>query len=278
MVAILAIKKLSKLTPPLGIEREYQKRIRSIVTRVRNIIDDNIVKSLPSIMSQVETGRPRADSHSDDIGEDVRDLFIATRIQAERDISSFEINAMVQSTAAEMNGWNKNQITRVVKQGLGVDLFMGEPWLKEELLIFTTNNVNLIKNVNAAFINETETIVFDGMRRGLRHEEIAKQILGTGKDELNHVSKFKRAKTRANLIGRDQINKLNGNLTKLRQTDIGVKKYTWIDVGDTRVRHSHEARGGQVYTWKKGSELGTHPGDEIQCRCYAEPIFDDLLK
>lgn len=267
-------KKLSKLTAPLGIERDYQKRIRSIVTRVRNIINDNIVMNLPTIMDQVEILRPKQDG----IGEDVQELFVSTRLQVNNKITDFEIDQMVQATATEMNTWNKEQITRVIKQGLGVDLFQSEPWLAQELNTFTTNNVRLIKNVNNAFIADTETIVYDGMRRGLRHEVIAQQILGTGKDELERVSKFRLAKTRANLIGRDQINKLNGSLSKLRQEGIGVKKYRWITIGDNRVRHHHAARNGQVYTWAKGSESGTHPGDEIQCRCYAEPDLSDLLK
>jgi len=269
-------KKLSKLSAPLGIEREYQKRIRSIVTRVKEIIDANIVESLPYIMNQVEATRPSI--KKDAIGEDVHGLFISTRLAVSQQITDYEIEQMVQNTAQEINTWNKAQVTRVLKQGLGVDPFQSEPWLVQEMNNFVTANVNLIKNVNAAFLNETETIVFEGMRKGLRHEQIAKQILGTGKDELNHVSRFKMAKTRANLIGRDQVNKMNGQLTKLRQTGMGVKKYIWRTVGDSRVRHHHAARSGQEYTWLKGSEVGTHPGDEIQCRCYAEPILKDLIK
>ena len=269
-------KKLSKLTPPLAIEREYQKRIRSIVTRVRNIINDNIVKSLPSIMAQVEALRPNI--KTDDIGDDVKELFIATRLDVGSKITDFEIEQMVQASASDINKWNKDQITRVLKQGLGVDIFIGEPWLSQEMNNFVTNNVRLIKNVNETFISQTETIVNEGMRRGLRHEQIAQQILGTGKDELGRVSRFRYAKTRANLIGRDQTNKFNGQLTELRQTSIGVKKYIWRGVLDSRERHSHRAREGKIYSWEKGSELGTHPGDEPQCRCYAEPLLTDLLK
>ena len=158
-----------------------------------------------------------------------------------------------------------------------MDIFISEPWLKEELRNFASRNAALIKSVNKQFIDQVETTVFEGMRRGTRHEEISKQILGFGKDELGKVSKFRLAKTRANLIGRDQINKMNGNLTRLRQTEIGVKKYVWRTVNDNRVRHSHDLRNGQTYTWKKGSELNTHPGDEINCRCYGEPDLTPLL-
>ena len=270
-------KKLPKLSAPLGIERDYQKRIRNIVYRVRDIIRKNIINSLPSIMSQANAIRPDS-AHNDAIGESVAELFVATRLEISNQIPDYELERMIEATASEINTWNKNQVTSVLKEVLGTDIFQGEPWLMQEMNNFVTANVSLIKNVNAAFVNETETMVFEGMRKGLRHEQIAKQILGTGKDELNKVSRFRMAKTRANLIGRDQVNKMNGQLTKLRQTGLGVKKYIWRTVGDTRVRHHHATRNGQTYTWSKGSEMGTHPGDEIQCRCYAEAILTDLLK
>lgn len=271
-------KKLSKLSAPLGIERDYQKRIRQITEKVKNIINEEIVNSLPAIMAETEAARPTNDSiRLDNIGQKVAELFVATRARVGSEITDFELGQVTEATATEMNAWNKAQITRVMKQALGIDYFQAEPWLAEELNIFAINNANLIKSNNAAFISQVEGVVYDGMRRGLRHEEIARQILGSGKDELGKVSRFKQAKTRANLIGRDQINKLNGNLTRLRQENAGVKRYIWRTVGDNRVRDKHAGFDGKEYNWEEGAPGGIHPGDEIQCRCYAEPVIDDLL-
>lgn len=271
-------KKLSKLSAPLGIERDYQKRIRKIVERVKSIINEEVVNSLPAIMSETEALRPTNDSvRLDNIGQKVAELFVATRARVGSEITDFQIGQVTEATATEMSAWNKAQITRVMKQALGIDYFQAEPWLAQELNIFAINNANLIKSNNTAFINQVENVVYDGMRRGLRHEEIARQILGSGKDELGKVSRFKQAKTRANLIGRDQINKLNGNLTRLRQENAGVKRYIWRTVGDNRVRDKHAGFDGNEYTWEEGAPGGIHPGDEIQCRCYAEPVIDDLL-
>ena len=264
---------------PLTVERDYQTKIRKIVTRVKDIIDKNVIVALPTIMNSVEALRPKSDSERLDetISEQVNSLFKSTRIQIGEQITDFEISQMVQGTASEINGWNKFQTARVFKQALGIDIFSSEPYLQEELTIFTINNVNLITNVNQSFVDQAESTVFEGMRRGLRHEEISKQIVGFGKDELGKVSRFRTAKNRANLIGRDQTNKLNGNLTRLRQTNVGVKKYFWRTVGDTRVRERHKHWDGDVVLWSKGKDGGIHPGDEIQCRCYPEPDFSDLL-
>jgi SPP1 gp7 family putative phage head morphogenesis protein len=267
-------RKIPLIPPPLGIERDYQKKLRSLSFRVKDIINKNIVQSLPIIMSSVELVRP---DHSDGIGDDVRDLFKATRLQIDREIPEYEIDQIAQGTAEEINGWNKKQVHRMLKAGLGIDIFINEIWLRQEMENFVNANVSLIKSNNETFLKQVETTVFEGMRKGTRHEQIAKQILGFGKDELGNVSKFRKAKNRANLIARDQANKFNGKLNELRQTSIGVKKYTWRTVGDARVRDSHEARDGNIYTWAKGSEIGTHPGEEIQCRCWAEPVLSDLI-
>jgi len=268
------------MSAPLGIERDYQTKLRKITTRVKDIINEEIVQNLETIIAEAEALRPKNDSarYDQNIGEKVNDLFKATEQRIAGEINDFEISQITEGTAEEISAWNKAQITRVIKQGLGVDVYQAEPWLAQELNIFTVNNVNLIKSSNAAFLKQVETVVYDGMRRGLRHEEIAKQILGTGKDELGKVSKFKNAKTRANLIGRDQVNKLNGQLNELRQQNAGVKSYIWRTNIDGRERSTHHNWNGKTFTWAKGSPNGTNPGDEIQCRCLAEPVLDDLLK
>lgn len=272
-------KKLPKMALPIGLERKYQTNIRRYVIILKDIINAQVVTALPYIIDEVKAQRPTKDAINLDqtIAEKVASLFVSVRLSMGNQISDFQINQMVQDYAVQLSTWNKAQVFRLIKAGLGIDPYVMEPYLAEELNVFVINNVNLIKTVNAQFIEQTEQIVYDGMRRGLRHEEISKQILGSGKDELGKVSRFKNAKTRANLIGRDQTNKLNGNLTRLRQTNIGVKRYIWRAVGDSRTRDKHAGFNGNEYTWEKGAPGGIHPGDEIQCRCYAESVLDDLI-
>ena len=84
------------------------------------------------------------------------------------------------------------------------------------------------------------------------------------------------AKTRADLIGRDQINKLNGQLSHLRQINTGITHYFWRDSDDNRVRASHLIFDNNRFSWKVGAPGGIHPGDEVQCRCWAEPDFSTV--
>ena len=81
--------------------------------------------------------------------------------------------------------------------------------------------------------------------------------------------------SRAKLIARDQVAKLNGELTKERQTDLGVTGYIWRTVGDERVRDEHADNDGQFFTWDSPPSTGA-PGEDIQCRCWAEPVLPEL--
>lgn len=170
-------------------------------------------------------------------------------------------------------------VFKIMQNIVGIDTFADNPLLKETMNVWVVNNVNLIKTVNQDFLNQAEQIINDGAVKGLRHEVIAKKILDDKKiaagGELEK-SVFQKAKTRANLIARDQVNKLNGNLNRLRQQDCGIEDYRWRGILDARERHSHVRLEGQLLSWETGAPSlgGANPGDEIQCRCYGDPEID----
>lgn len=148
----------------------------------------------------------------------------------------------------------------------GVNMFLSEPWLKESLDKFLKENITLIKSIPEENLFQIEKIIKAGIQEGIPPERMAKDI----------SQRLEVAKSRGNLIARDQINKLNGQITQKRQENIGVKSYTWITVGDERVRPEHSERNGKIFAWSDAPS-GGHPGSEINCRCSASPILDDVL-
>lgn len=148
-----------------------------------------------------------------------------------------------------------------------------EPWLRESLKIFSTENASLIQSNNMRLLSETQQMVYSSMQAGERHEEIAKKLFARKKNALGHVSPYRKAETRAAIIARDQVSKLNGDLTRIRQEKTGVKKFIWRTAGDGRVRPSHRSFANNIYTWKSGAS-GILPGQDVLCRCYAEPVLD----
>ena len=136
----------------------------------------------------------------------------------------------------------------------------------EQITKFAETNAQLIVGLGQRMAEDIAEIVEDGVVAGSRWETIA--------GRLAHVGQV--TESRAALIARDQVGKLFGDINKQRQVNLGVTRYVWRDVGDNRVREEHEARNGESFEWSSPPE-GGHPGEEVNCRCYADPDFSELL-
>jgi SPP1 gp7 family putative phage head morphogenesis protein len=179
--------------------------------------------------------------------------------------------------------WNSAQWQKTMKQVTGVNTAQYEPWLQSQLKSFSGENVALIKSLKDQNLSSIETMTQRSLRSGMRHEEIAKQIEG----------QFDTTRSRARLIARDQVSKLNGQLTQLRQNDVGINEYIWRTAADDRVRSNHRAMDGKKCRWDDatvfwngtawvsrttiGGFIGI-PGEDYQCRCYGEPVFDSIYE
>ena len=126
---------------------------------------------------------------------------------------------------------------------------------------------SLIKSVPQRYFGEIEARTLEALRNGERAEDIA----------ADYVSRYGVSESRALLIARDQIGKLNGQLNRARQDALGVKRFTWRTVGDERVRDEHDELDGKVFDWDDPPGEG-FPGDPINCRCGAEPILSDVYE
>ena len=130
---------------------------------------------------------------------------------------------------------------------------------------FIYYNTVLIQNIT----NEVQLKVFEEVRKdpeGL--EPLAKRI-----KDATGFSDY-----RARLIARDQTSKLNAKVSELRHKAAGFTKYVWTTAGDERVRDEHVFLDGNEYEYGAvtDEEEGLPPGEPIQCRCIAEPIFEEL--
>lgn len=205
-----------------------------------------------------------ADDDPNDIVDEMRDAYAEA-------FASDRAAQVVQPIGRAVNEFQRVQFGRQVKAAMGVDVVRAEPWLQPKIDAFVTENVSLVKSIGAEFFPDLEKQLARGMLDGLRQEELADMI----------EERYGVAESRAALIARDQVGKLFAGLNEARQADLGISKYTWRTTGDNRVREEHAERDGEVYSWDdppSDEDFGpVNPGEAINCRCYAEPILDDVL-
>lgn len=204
---------------------------------------------------------------ADDVGEILDDIRDRLTDKWTRE----KFTALVQPFASDTAKFHAGQMNKQLEAIAGVDVVGNEPWLRDVIGAFTRENVALIKSLPVQAFADIEKTLTGSMADGDRWENMAEDL-----EQRLGVSQ-----SRANLIARDQVGKLYGDLNRVRQTDLGFDRYIWRTMRDNRVRDEHEERDGLTFEWENpppgGPESGGHPGEAIQCRCYAEPDLAHLL-
>lgn len=186
---------------------------------------------------------------------------------------------------------------RLRKKVARIDLFAIEPWLEPEAVRWARANASLITSMPEELLDKAAALVQKATPGGLRNEELAGKLR-----EALSVPRW-----RAKLIARDQMAKWNGSLTQRRLAGVGVDKFRWRTARDRRVvgtpggeypeasdpsKHGdHYAREGRIFlvghvplieVLVSGKQIARPemsdgpPGHGIQCRCWAEPVIDEL--
>jgi SPP1 gp7 family putative phage head morphogenesis protein len=267
---------------PRLIERKYEKLLVSLFDELRDIMEQDLFPQL----------EPMAREFSQEFGIKMRqDDFLSslTRIMAGILVKFAgritQKEAEMLKVATNVDAWNKQQSRKVVKHVLGVDLLEMDKSMSAAVNLWVKQNVALCVNLADGEAAIIEKMVTDAFRNGFSWQELRQGLqdhwVGRDQRKTNWVPGFS-VPYRARLVARDQIGKLNGQISKMRQTNVGIWRYKWRTSLDERVRDSHRKLEGKIFAWNPEDgeqpppEIG-HPGNDYQCRCYAEPIITDLL-
>lgn len=264
----LRLKKPLVQLAPRGLEREYQRAILRIVRRLENLVRDRLFPRLQEIVAQSDFEKPMRED-ADTAADMVAELMNSTELWFDQAFQPHEAETIAEELGYQIADFNKIQLNKTFRSVLSVDVIHSEPWLTSSIKAFTKEGADLITKIPRDMKDRIAQTIYRDMRKGLRHEEIAKDL----------TKGFGFSENRAALIGRDQTNKFNGHLTELRQTEAGITSYIWRTAMDERVRESHQEMEGTKQDWDDPPTVDdeeVHPGEPINCRCYAEPVFDDL--
>lgn len=279
---------------PIGVQLAYYAELRALVYRARGLVRARLVTKLPELLESVSELHDGAGGlfRPDAGGRDecpAGGLFRSSRVDARAP----DVNRIMGQIAAALWGafpqerleriaaryaratseHQRDQLFNQLKGVAGIDLggIMDRrvgPAVKQ----FVAENVALIRTVPTDYFQDVEREVLRGMKAGDRASEIE-----TALEERAGV-----ARNRSALIARDQVLSFQADLNRLRQTNLGISRYVWRGADDGRERDEHVENNDQVFEWANppgdpaDPHVGTHPGTGILCRCYADPVIDDL--
>ena len=249
-----------KVSPPSSLERSYTKQL---IGRVK-LTQSRLMRRIEKLLKAREREEQRGDTRSD--GEQL-DLFIDLIGESEKEAKTKQVPspAALSKTAGSVDAFTTRQMrVTFAAAPKPVGLSLAAPatatrgkWVKA--------NVQLITSIDKRYFADIRGIMRKGLESGRSTRSIRREL----------ERRFAVSKARAELIARDQISKLNGDITRVKQKKAGIKSYTWSTSGDERVRQTHADNDGKTFLWSEPPATG-HPGQDFQCRCVALPNLEDL--
>lgn len=257
-------KKPPKWLFPASQERSYDRSLYALTHQLKELIKEYLLPEIPSMIYEVESKMPTHDRQDQYLSR-LNSLIISLRQAIQSTVDKTIKDAVGVGVA--INEFNKQQFQKMNRTVFGIDLFVDEPWLKDQLELFANQNAQLITSLPDEELERVSQAIQRNLQEGKRYREVASDIQKT----------FGISKRRATLIARDQTTKLNSSLTKLRQQEIGVEEYIWQTSGDERVRPTHRAHDGKKFRWDEPPKDTGHPGQDINCRCNAIAVLEGIL-
>lgn len=266
-------RKIPKQSKPALIVREYERALAALVSRavIREAFTD-LLRELPGLMASAKRERGDSEHVDADEGKRARALIATAKQRLSSAVSTQKIEGLAEQFAQRTATFQRVQLNKQTKAVLGTDIFTGDRGMGARIAGFATENVSLIKGISEEIAIKVEKRVTRALTSATLHADLAKEL----------DQDFDFGEKRAKLIARDQIGKFYGQINASRQQDLGVTHFTWVTVGDERVREEddpeddHVALDGQVFPYDD-PPFGMLPGEPILCRCSAEPVFDDIV-
>ena len=140
-----------------------------------------------------------------------------------------------------------------------------ENTLKQKAL----ENALKVKDIKKAKALELQDIIRDAYYKGKTTDEIIDKVSKT----------IDRGESGLKRIARDQVIKFANAVQTEKEQKAGVSRFIWVTMGDERVRDTHKNVDGKEFDNVTGA-LGLldfpdsrFPGDDVNCRCWKEPVF-----
>ncbi len=285
---------------PRTIENQYYSLLHEYFKEIVNHVEEAYRDSLDSVLRGDSLNIKLDNSTGGTFREISRDLlgwvdeFIPSISNAKEKPPVIMLG--LNKIADNMEIFETKEMQKQIEKSLGVKFPYESPWWDDVKQGWADRNYALIKNNSSNYVANINDIVEKGVVNGWSVSQVKEQIKKANKSITE---------SKAKLIARDQIGKLNGQVTQAQQEELGLEMYVFSTSGDERVRGnpggiypkanpSHYLMDGLYCRWDDSSvcskdkgktwesrpskAVKLHPGQDIQCRCTALSVFDELFQ
>ena len=294
----------SKRGYPFGAEKKLYSQLRSffkpLTDYVNKYIDENMEPLLRGDSAGIRFDCVTEDSlintvyHLDAITgksfrnmvyemEDWLSVYMPDIAELPADSNNNVILTSLSNVANDAKKYGDKEFEKAINKGINVNPPVASLWWNDMKKSWAEDNYTLIVSNAKNYVSKINTLVEQAIVNGK-----SPKIL---KDEIKKATQGLSDK-HCKLLARDQMGKLNGQITQNQMQELGLDLYVWSTAYDDRVRDSHALMEGLLCRWDDASvcsydngktwvdrpsgAVQLHPGQDIQCRCVALSFFPEL--
>lgn len=274
---------------PHGIERKYYRQLQSffkpLTDYVRNFVNENMEALLRGDSPEVHLDAIPGDTFRGMIYnlEDWLSVYMPDISELPADSNNNVILTALGKTADEAMEFGNKEFSRILDKGIHVNLPTSAPWWNDMKASWVEDNYTLITSNAKNYVSKINTLTEQAIVNGMSPGQLKKEILSATESlSAKHCR----------LLARDQMGKLNGQITQAQMEEIGLDMYVWSTAFDDRVRDSHAVMegilcrwddasvcsydGGKTWVPRPSNAVQLHPGQDIQCRCVGLAYYPEL--
>ena len=257
------IRRMPPAKPPNTQEQAYLQRV--LVKGLRpsqKLIGERVKPRLKGWFREANP-RVRLDAWDDEVQGVMAEIAVViAAVETDAETAAF-----LQTLANSITTLSGVEIRRRLSTSLGIDVLSSVPIeVANKARVWNTENVRLIKSIKSQYLDRVEALLLREIQAGARPDAVAALL----------DAEFGIGKRRAATIAHDQVNKFYSSVNRARHQDLGITRYIWSDLGDSRVRRAHRLLDGQVFRYDN-PPAGGPPGHPVRCRCGEDPVIEDVL-
>lgn len=279
----------SKRAYPFGIENELYRKLKGffkpLTDYVNKYLDENLESLLRGDSTEIRLDNIPGDSFRNMIYslENWLSVYMPDISDLPADSNNNVILTSLGKTADEAKKFGDKEFTRIIEKGIHVTPPISSPWWEDMKNSWAKDNYTLITSNAKKYVSQINTLTEQAIVNGLSPAKLKEQIKKATESLSDKHCK---------LLARDQMGKLNGQISEAQMKEVGLDLYVWSTAYDDRVRDSHALMEGLLCRWDDASvcsydngktwvprpsgAIDLHPGQDIQCRCVGLAFYPEL--